>query len=479
MRKLQWALLASILPFANSAAAAPDTITNGPAPTSAAPATVASRADDIVIVPPQDHRRSDTRAAKVVYLNRCIGGCAIKTDGNKAQTNSSTIPKMAGTLTEFDFGDAAWNTVVACVRDLYAPYGVQITDTAPDDATAHVEVMVAGKPAQLGLKNDTLGIAPLTSDCSPQRNVLAFAFAGAHQANNLPDLCFTVAHEAGHVYGLDHAFECRDPMTYLTGCGQKHFLNLDLPCGEFVLPTKACKCSLKQNSHEKLTQALDVGTLPSGPIVDIIVPSIGANVASGFVVTSKIAEPRWLSRVELWINGWPYAASRPGASAAPVVLTPPRTLPDGILDLEIRAYDDLGTLGTDTLTVTKGVSCINQTMCAADQICDAGRCRYLPPEGQLGDTCDNNDQCVDHLCVGTGDVSTCSKICVVGRTDQCGDLACVASADGYGVCTTVAASESGGCCDAGTDSSSGPLLLGLLTLGLLATRRSQRLVTNN
>lgn len=473
VRKPQLALLASILSFANYAAAAPSASPSAPG------TATASRADDIVIVPPQEHRRADTRAAKLIYLNRCIGGCAIKTDGNKAQTNSSTIPKMAGTLTEFGFGDAAWNTVVTCVRDLYAPYGVQITDTAPDDATAHVEVMIAGKPAELGLDNNTLGIAPLTSDCSPQRNVIAFAFAGAHQASNLSDLCSTTAHEAGHVFGLDHAFECRDPMTYLTGCGQKYFLNLDLPCGEFMAPTRACKCSVKQNSHEKLSQTLDVGTLPTAPKVDIIVPALGATVTEGFVVTSKIVEPRWLSRVELWINGWPYSASRPGASTAPVVLTPPRTLSDGILDIEVRAYDDLGTLGTDTLTVTKGVACTNATMCAAEQICDAGHCRYPTPTGQLGDACDSNDQCVDHLCVGTSDVTTCSKICVVGRTDQCGELACVASADGYGVCTTVAASESGGCCDAGTDNSSGPLLLGLLTLGLLATRRSQRLVTNN
>ncbi|MBP9084937.1 MAG: hypothetical protein KBG15_02420 [Kofleriaceae bacterium] len=434
----------------------------------------APREDDIVIVPPQ-HLRSDGRAAKLVYLNRCVGGCAINTDDNKAQTNSSTIPKMAGTLTEFGFGDQAWTTVLACVRELYAPYGVEITDVAPPDATSHIEVMIAGTPAELGLGINTLGIAPLTSDCSPQRNVIAFAFAGAHNANNLADLCSTAAHEAGHVFGLDHAFECRDPMTYLTGCGQKYFLNLDLPCGEFMLPTRACKCSAVQNSHEILARALDTGTLPAAPAVAIIVPAMNATVTGNFAVTSTISTPRWAARVELWINGWPYATAKPGASSAPVVLNPPRTLPDGILDIEVRAYDDLGSRGSNTLTATKHIPCVDASKCAANQTCETGRCRYPTPAGQLGDACTANDDCADHMCVTNGGESICSKICVVGQTDTCGGLACLASSDGYGLCSSAAAEQSGGCCDARTAPNGTVALLSTTLVGYLLTRRRKRI----
>jgi hypothetical protein len=435
-----------------------------------------TRGDDIVVVPPQ-RTRSDARAAKVIFLDRCRGGCVVNTDGNRAQTNSSTIPKGGSTLSEFGFGDSAWTSLLSCVQDLYQPYDIVVTDVKPDDATAQVKVLVAGVPSQLGLDANTLGIAPLTSDCSPQRNVIAFAFAGAHSADNLSDLCSTAAHEAGHVFGLDHAFECRDPMTYLTGCGQKYFLNFDLPCGEFMLPTRACKCGAKQNSHEKLTRALDQGALPTGPAVNIIVPTPNSMVMPNFVVTSKITEKRWLSRAELWINGWPYAASKPGASSAPVILTPPRTLSDGVLDIEVRAYDDLGTVGVSRLTVTKGAPCADASTCAAKQSCDNGRCSFAAPTLQLGDTCSNNDECVDHQCVTTGGGTTCSKICVVGVADQCGSLECVSSVEGYGLCVAPTSTESGGCCGVGGGTDSGWIatLWALLVSYSLLARRGKRI----
>jgi Metallo-peptidase family M12B Reprolysin-like/Bacterial Ig domain len=440
------------------------------------PAASQVREMDYVVVPPA--RRSDGRAAKVIFLNRCVGSCDINIGSNSAQSNSSTIPSAAGKLTAFKHGDASWAQVVSCVRELYRPYNVDITDVQPDDATAHVEVMVAGSPAELNLEANTLGIAPLTQDCSPQKNVLAFAFANAHDPNAMVDLCATAAHEAGHVFGLDHAFTCRDPMTYLTGCGQKFFLNLDLPCGEFA-GTRPCRCGDSQNSHRRLTDVFDIGTLPGGPAVSFIVPAAGAQVQPNFGVAANVVDKRWLARVELWINGGFLGTVSPKASSAPVTFTPPRTLPDGVLNIEVRAYNDLGVRGTSAVQAMKGAPC-TASSCLAGQSCTDGACLTPPAPGKLGDVCESSEQCAEHICSPvTESQSQCSSICVVGAPDQCGgdpqQFSCQTSASGFGLCIAAEATESAGCCQTGSATTNGvnAAMLSALVACLLARRRQR------
>ena len=38
--------------------------------------------------------------------------------------------------------------------------------------------------------------------------------------------------EGASAYGLDHARNCKDIMTYMKPCGAKRFLDKDIPCGE-------------------------------------------------------------------------------------------------------------------------------------------------------------------------------------------------------------------------------------------------------
>jgi Metallo-peptidase family M12B Reprolysin-like len=436
-----------------------------------------SREVDYVLVPPAP--RSDSRAAKVIYLNRCVGGCDVNIGSNRAQTNSSTIPKAPGRLAPFMHGDPAWQEVLSCVRQLYAPYAIEITDVEPADSTAHVEVMVAGSPTELNLETNTLGIAPLTNDCSPQKNVLAFAFANAHAPTAMVDLCATAAHEAGHVFGLDHAFTCRDPMTYLSGCGQKFFLNLELPCGEFD-GARPCRCGDSQNSHKKLSRAIDVGTIPAAPMINLVVPAPGAVVSTGFVITAKVEEKRWVSRVELWINGRLWRTAAPGPSIAPVVFYPPADLPGGVLNIEVRAYNDLGVRGTATVTVTKGEACTSPATCLAGQSCQNGGCYFPAATGEIGDSCERNDQCAEQLCQKSvaGEGSVCSSICVIGAGDQCQagpqPQQCIASNDGFGVCLAPV-EDSGGCCQSQNDAGTLWSISGLTAVvGLMMRRRRKR-----
>jgi len=85
-------------------------------------------------------------------------------------------------------------------------------------------------------------------------NAITFLFAQAF-GDDTDELCAAAAMELAHSFGLEHAFLCEDPMTYLTGCGRKRFTDQDVPCGEYS--ARACTCGGgSTNSHRKLIAAV-------------------------------------------------------------------------------------------------------------------------------------------------------------------------------------------------------------------------------
>lgn len=435
-------------------------------------ADAARRADDVVIVPPQPALRA-AGGPQRLYLNRCATGCVVRDGDNSAATDSSTIPVGDRTLAPFGLGDAAWDEVVACVATTYAPYDVEVVTTEPSSGD-YVEIMVAGTAGEFGLDATTLGIAPLASDCSAQTRVLGFAFANSHAGGNVADICATAAHEAGHVYGLDHAFDCKDPMTYLTGCEPKRFLNLDLACGEFDGP-RACKCrGASQDSHAVLTGVLGAGTLPPASPVSITYPSAGAVVPAGGVVFVATAEARRLIRVELWVNGRRVDEVAPPATETLTELRVPATVSDGVLDLEVRAVSDLGQVATATVQVTQGVGCDVVPACAADETCDAaGRCVAPAGRGALGEACGADAACASQRCDPT--LGVCTAACVVAVADQCPtDFTCYPVDDPVidrACWPDDAIPVDGGCCDAGGGAPTAAILAPLLAAWLARRRR--------
>jgi hypothetical protein len=461
--------------IALGAASAPGRAAAEPGDTSQAEA----RPLDYVVVDPAPRRR-DRLGPDVLYLNRCAGGCAVGTDGNSAAANQSTIPAVPGTLSAFAWPDPAWDQVVACVQATYRPYGVEVVTTEPAGGDAHVEVMVAGAPAELGLMAGTLGIAPLAADCSAQVGVIAFAFANVHQDGNVLDICATAAHEAGHVYGLDHAFDCRDPMTYLIGCGQKYFAHLNLTCGEFD-GARPCKCGERQNTHVSLTEALGEGAAPTGGAeVTIPYPAAAATLADGETVFVQVGPWRPLRRVELWINGTRWVRQDAGAAAL-YMLPIPAAVPDGVLDLETRVIDDLGGVSRATVQVTKRAPCGPTVPCSAGTCGGDGRCVIAAGAAALGDACDGDRACGSQLCVDDGRDQLCSDDCLVGvPTTGCPDAFTCLPLDAVstsGVCwpddLAGAGGDGGGCCDAGDGAPPLGLPVGL-GFGLLLRSRRRR-----
>jgi MYXO-CTERM domain-containing protein len=458
----------------------------------------------------------------VLYLNRCVGGCTVHRGNNDATTDSSSILMGSGdslAVSAFGYTDTDWQNLVQCVREVYSPYAITITDVRPTTGRYN-EAIVAGVPAEIGYDGKTLGVAPLARDCSPLDNAVSFSFANAHPVQDLiANLCWTVAQESAHVYGLDHEYRfldpafallsnkgsaCSDPMTYLTDClsaGEKFFRNATAACGT-TTEQPGCgpqvtnySCSASQNSHRALTTLFGAGTpLTPAPAVSISIPKPGVPVDLTAPVHAQASSKRGVVRVELLLNGFSWA-SLPGVKFGSAAQLPsdyalafPRNLPDGVVDIQVRAHDDIGsTTTTDPVTFTKGQPCVDASTCLTGQRCEAGKCFWDPPTGELGDACTYPQACKSLVCVGVGDQKLCSQDCTLGAKGSVpgadgtcpSGFTCLASGaattDGSpGVC--LIGSGGGGCCSVGGDGPGAVIghgALGLAIVAWLARRRKR------
>jgi MYXO-CTERM domain-containing protein len=533
MIRLLWVALAVV--FATGPAFAEDTaLTFQGRPAQA-------RGDERVAVPvaPDEFADADSLISPYIYVNRCVGcpgpscGCNIMTSNiDDARANQSHIPMSGGmcstypicTLSEFlsvdgkkgnngkcrggtaanaDCTDAnsatvctgggdcysaddEWNEVLKCMREVYSPYGVTISDQKPSGGLSYTMAILAGKAAEIGWSG-ALGVAPVASDCSPKDNVISFSFANDHQrTNRVFNMCWTVAQETAHAFGLDHSYQfsdgtsaCNDPMTYRYDCGgQKFFRNKPAQCGESMV--RPCSCGGSQNSHQKIFNTFGAGqSLIPAPTVTVTSPVPNAKINNGAVVSVQAGSKRGVEKVELFLNGWLWATA-PGAkfggngqpNPSTYGLTLPANVPDGIIDIVVVASDDIDVATTaPTITVTKGVPCADASTCAKGQKCEQGKCFWDPPVGELGDECGYPEYCVSNVCVDTTAGSLCSQECIVGAADGCPmNFACDAS----GVCVPDA--EDPGCCSVG----GGPkqvwfhLAISALILGFVVRRRRRR-----
>ncbi len=439
------------------------------APASAAPP---ERDLDYVIVEPspkETHRASGV--ARVIFLNRCRGGCTVGNKRDDPRANQSSVVRKPGTVAEFSRGDTAWNDLVTCVKTAYDLYDVTIVEEEPAAGVDHVEVLVAGFPTDLGFGLGALGISPLASDCSPLRNVMSFVFPEAHSPDNAAELCATVVHEAGHTFGLDHVLQCRDPMTYLSGCGDKLFLNVDASCGEFR-HKRNCRCSDVQNPHIKLMNELG----PSGRSAEVTYTEIERplSVWDGGQIVGLVSDSRWVRYIELWINGFRWQ-QLPHQVVEDFRFTPPDELSDGILDIEVRGINDIGLVGVDRITLTKGEPCTSSAVCRANETCTQGRCVFPAPTRPLGEACAVDSECASWACLDYNGEPRCATSCSAGlKNDECpSDYTCVKVDEyGAGMCWPSDELPEAGCCSTSDRAPSAlPILAALGGLFLLRRRR--------
>ncbi len=175
-------------------------------------------------------RDAPPRAAHTIYLER-HGATLTPGDDDSVAARSSIIrasKQPTVTFPAFRGGDRAWKAFVACMKAEYARFDVTVTDTKPD-RRSYVLVVVGGSPALIGFPKTTGGLAPYSGDVVEDPVVLVFSETLQNRVN---EMCETGAMEVAHAYGLDHEYLCKDPMSYLSGCGHKTFQDATVPCGE-------------------------------------------------------------------------------------------------------------------------------------------------------------------------------------------------------------------------------------------------------
>lgn len=443
--------------------------------------------------------------SKIIYLERCVGGCTFTGDtshdaGTDKIAISGTTPGMVYSFPEFKnfagqsgtAADAEWNQIVECVRKVYGYYDTEVTDVRPASGSYH-RAVVAGLDTDLGLSG-LLGISDVSCD-GPIHNMNSFTFAEDHRpfagssARYVQDVCVTVTHEAGHSFGLEHQFEfvdgtsaCNDPMSYDTGeCNPpfRFFRNKPAKCGGFELMN--CVCTPVANSHVELSAVFGAAAVIAPSTADIVQPVADAQLGTNIV--SSAGNDRGVERIELYINGFKWA-TQPGLAFQPgggqptpgsYLFPVPATLPNSIVDIHIRVYDDLGNFtDSEVRTAVKGSACADASTCAAGQKCEQGRCFWDPPVGEIGDDCTYPEFCLSGQCSNTSinsETAICTQTCIVGTANACPEgLECFDTGNS-GVCYLP---TDGGCCSASTSTPWGPFALAGVVFGFVLRRRRRR-----
>ncbi len=246
-----------------------------------------------------------------IFLNRNGGRFTPGRDDSRA--NTSIVPNNPSTVTAFSGTQAQWQQIVTCVTAQFAPFNAVIVETEPAGGE-YVEAVIGGRPGQLGLPNGVGGVAPIDSfQCNIIPNAIVFAFSDVY-GNDPQDVCETAAQEIAHAISLDHELHCPDPMTYLSGCGNKSFRDVDAQCGEYQ--ARACNCGRsRQNSVQVLIEKLGAsnGTTPPPPPNDMIAPTVavtspadGATLPNDSTITivATASDNNTVAATELV---WPYS----------------------------------------------------------------------------------------------------------------------------------------------------------------------------
>lgn len=413
-----------------------------------------------------DIAEPNSHTSNIIFLNRCAGGCIVNGGGNDSRQNRSSIVRSSSvSVSEWGKGDAQWEELVGCVKAMYDPYDVVVTDVDPGPNVEHFEAIVAGSPGDIGLPGSVGGIAPFA--CGVINNAITFSFANApFYANGIDGICETVAQETAHAFGLEHAYLCSDPMTYLDPCGYKWFQDENASCGEYS-PSQ-CNCRNNQNSHRILEDHFGSGDNP-GPKLEFMRPLPNSNVSPEFVIQVSGGEYYYgVQDVEVLVNGNVVGNS----STPPYIFNAPSGL-SGITNVEVRGKDRRGYEGSVTIEVNVGLAC-EPGDCTDGRVCYKSFCiAGSDVEGGFGASCDTAGTCDSNICAKDSEgVGTCTDVCELKQGECPSGFGCTKAGE-TNVCWPGVVEDTAGCgCSTGKNGSGfAGLFFVLLALSLQRRRR--------
>lgn len=417
--------------------------------------------------------------SKTIFLNNCKrnGGCSIVPGSENSRTNRSTVARRTSLVPPFAFSDTIWNKTVECVKKTYARFDIIVTDVDPcPDPNAgctfeHWETVVAGSPADISYNGNAAGVSPFDfQNCSVIDNSITYAFADVI-GPDVDELCWTIAQETAHSFGLDHEFLGEDPMTYLQSPPHKEFQDVEAQCGEFS--ARQCYCGFNRRNSVRELRAMFGAAPPSPPVVTIRSPRNGEAVEPGFPIAVEVADDQGIAQVELIVDGRSIITLQSG----PFAFNGPGDLMSGAHTVEVRATDWNGTPGSGNVSVIIGEACEIPGDCAGigeNYTCVGGRCVAGPgAPGGLGEDCDAPTDCNSGVCATKGGENHCAEPCTLGSSECPSGFLCESDGAGGGLCWP---GTEGGCLGCSTDGQSGPLApIGIgLVLGALFLRRRSR-----
>ena len=161
--------------------------------------------------------------------------------------SSTSIPTTTSQIAPWNISAANWQSVVSCIQDEFKAYDITVTDQDPGN-TPHIEAVIAGSAADVGLPANVGGVSPFTVDCGTIPNSIVFAFAQEY-GTDYQTVCEVAAQEIAHSFGLDHEVLASDPMTYLSYNGHKTFQDMTASCGETSGPRQGFSLLLRASAR--------------------------------------------------------------------------------------------------------------------------------------------------------------------------------------------------------------------------------------